>query len=315
MADLPDVEERLRTIETLLFLLLSPAAREDRNWERALRDLLLQSKISPELRFRRDERPLSFAIPQFPLFQEWENRLTTIERNLSAMKEIISERNLSAKLARREALEGLLVLSQSKLFENERFLRVMPCSIYANSKQAPSELKHAVGSLWASLGFEVVFDDGWRLGSWWSELFARASAQLSRPEVQERLAKAERALELQQIEGVRSKIDLDLAKAAAELLKALEGVDSAVISMGSLFAAKMTVDGGSKVFVKRLTETEMRLIGERPELLRDATSFHSVFGAKEKTSSGKRGRPSPSPLLGGPKRRGRKPDEGPEEVA
>jgi len=111
------------------------------------------------------------------------------------------------------------------------------------------------------LGFEVAFDDGWRLGSWWSEILVRAKAQLSRPEVQERLAKAERALELQQIESVRAKIDLDHAKAAAELLKALEGVDSdAVISMGSLFAAKTIVHGRSKVIVKRLTDDEMRQV-------------------------------------------------------
>src|SRR5262245_1448552 len=164
MADLPDTEERLRILESLLFFLLTPAGRDDPEWRR-FRDFLLHSEISPKLRaFLRDQFIIAEP-PQF--FQERERRLTAIEQRLSAMQETISsmqrsdvpqfrewdarlkatENRLSliqevssesamrkltidAKIARREALEALLVLSQSKIFENERFLRVVPCSIH-----------------------------------------------------------------------------------------------------------------------------------------------------------------------------------------
>jgi len=100
------------------------------------------------------------------------------------------------------------------------------------------------------------------------EWFARSREALSQPEVIERLAKIEQAIELQYVGKPQAEIDNSLATAVAELIQSLRETTAAAIQIGSLLIIKLPNEReGSKILVRHLTADELMVLHKDPELL------------------------------------------------
>ena len=137
-----------------------------------------------------------------------------------------------------------------------------------------------------AVGFELDDEELPKHGSWFQRFRLRTVDFVSATEVQERLAKIERALELKMIDGVQSKIDLELSKAAVELTNALTHAEVGIISVGSLFVVKSKWNGVSKIAILSLTQEQMKLVRDHPAMLTDPEVFHRILGTSPKNIVG-----------------------------
>jgi len=94
-------------------------------------------------------------------------------------------------------------------------------------------------------------------------LSSRTKEKLKK-EIQKDLQKAIRAAELKTIHKTQSEIDKNVSKAASMLLKSLEGIDDAIIQVGSILVIKTQ----GKPIVRSLTQKELQHIEDNPKLLR-----------------------------------------------
>jgi hypothetical protein len=308
MAEELPTEDRLRIVEQLLFLILTNFGQRDAPNFRELRDLLIPSdryhgflpKVSPrgglELLREHKTREELDVIPetgsridklewqQRALFKHWESLSATAreQRKLleSLRQQLTSAVDMMATL-HRENVELLSVLSDSDALADERFRRVVPTSLYTSTDEpeVTDAIEKAATDVTGAVGFSVFDDQGAQSGSWIKRFFLRANEELARPEVQDRLAKVERALELKHLDTPQSKIDLDLSKAAINLRKALEGTPEGIISIGSLFAVKQTINGKAKLAILSLTQEQMQLVKSNPQMQTDPAIFHALIAA------------------------------------
>jgi hypothetical protein len=294
MADYPSIEDRLSAVEALLYLVLfSPAIETDETLKELRKEIFRYVPLRRRPSSQQDDTQASeFASFIQRSLPSYLARLSSLERMNYLSDQITSfqadeERKfgelwLRLKDVARNATEALLVVSESSSFAAVRFHRAVRNYIYASdSDYAPEFLWEAARGLSTALGFDVIYDGNWHLGSWLRDWISRAKDKLTSPEVQERLAKAEKALELQNIHKVQSGIDNDLSQAAMNLASALDKADNVIISIGALFAAKTVIDGKSNVLIRRLTEQEMQIVESNPNLLRDPLLFQSVFGGTQ----------------------------------
>lgn len=82
-------------------------------------------------------------------------------------------------------------------------------------------------------------------------------------EIEKRLKKAERALELAVLNEPQSIIDKNLAEAAATLIKSLENQNEAVVSLGSLLVIKFN----GNVYIKNLSPMQAKFLEDAPEII------------------------------------------------
>jgi hypothetical protein len=188
-----------------------------------------------------------------------------------------------------EDLRLLILASESNDFANERFQRILPVSLYTSIEdpETTEAVEKATRELMDAIGFEVVREEPPRTGSWHKKLWFKAKEGVSAPEVQKRLAKVERAVELKHLDGVQSKIDLELSQAVLNLRKALDNVPEGIISIGSLFAVKLTpADGKPRLAVLSLTQEQMALVKSNPQMQTDPAAFFSILENCKQTRSG-----------------------------
>jgi hypothetical protein len=133
--------------------------------------------------------------------------------------------------------------------------------------------------LMAAIGFEPWYESPALAGSWFKPLWFRAKDELSRPEVQDRLAKIERALELKHLDAPQANIDVDLSKAVLNLVKALDKVPNGVVYAGSLLIRKRTSNGEASLEVLSLTREQMELVKSHPAMKPDLAYFDEMLGA------------------------------------
>src|SRR5439155_22633610 len=106
-------------------------------------------------------------------------------------------------------------------------------------------------------------------GSFWQTLWFKTTGFFSRTDVQHRLQKAERAIEVAYLDKPQAEANEHQAKAASELIHALEKTSSACVQVGSLLVVKATgPDGKCGIVARTLTHTELRRIEENTEILR-----------------------------------------------
>ncbi|MFJ5775757.1 hypothetical protein [Streptomyces sp. NPDC093094] len=117
------------------------------------------------------------------------------------------------------------------------------------------------------LGYEEGGDAEIERGSIWRR--SRATAQFAGGEILDRLKKAERALELAQLELRQAEVDSKEAAAVNDLLSALEAVPRACVRVGSILVIKFTQGGESVVIVRNLTQVELHAVGRFPEIQRN----------------------------------------------
>jgi hypothetical protein len=169
-------------------------------------------------------------------------------------------------------------ICESKEFRNISIRRMLPISIYLSGQGLPHRAENSLKEALTCIGFNAFAWDNRELSSWYRRLFARSRDALTSQEVTERLQKVERAIQIKGIDLPQTEADLNHARAASEVLKAIEHEQSAAILLGSLCVLK--VDGA--VFVISLTQEQMTSIRDCPQLLRRPDELHSLlFGPRE----------------------------------
>lgn len=127
----------------------------------------------------------------------------------------------------------------------------------------------AVDALVADAGFDGPFDVEVRRGS----IFRRSRAALRRgidsAEVPQRLAKVERALELNYLDRHQAEVDATKAGAVQQLLDSLANVPQACIRVGSIFLLKYENTRGPVVLIRTLSQLEIHALEKYPEIQTD----------------------------------------------
>ena len=135
--------------------------------------------------------------------------------------------------------------------------------------QVTDAVSNAVQLLLNALKFGVADDFPAREGSWFKEWFAKSEEPLSLSELQDKLAKIERALEHKEAKKSRPQIDKAEAKAVATLLASIPKNSDVAMQIGSLLILHIANDDGGVgcTQVRSLSEQELILIEKNPKLL------------------------------------------------
>jgi hypothetical protein len=149
-------------------------------------------------------------------------------------------------------------------------------------------VEKALREVTAAAGLEPYDEELPVYGSWFKRIFVRTREIATLPEVQDRLEKIERAVNIAKIETPQAKVDSDLSRAVVNLEKALSKHDSGIISVGSLFVVKTTTRGRSNLTVMNLTYEQMEIVKSNP----------SAVSARVNTTGTGLGRPCCYPLGG-----------------
>lgn len=148
-----------------------------------------------------------------------------------------------------------------------------PMSVYTSTDEPPEELIRALAQLLRTAGLSVTHEGGIERGSWFKSWRVRESRAGGLRRLARLAEKAERAGELRYIYGARAESDEREANAVATVIGTLDGVDSAVIQLSSMIIVKF--DG--RIICRVLTETEVRMLGKHPELLKAPGDLFSAL--------------------------------------
>ena len=153
------------------------------------------------------------------------------------------------------------------------FRRALPVSIYLESDEKKVATRDALLEVLEVFGIEVRH--GWPeiRGSSFRSFLARTRTSMKSPEVRTRLAKIERAVELQALHKVQAEVDAAQSDAVAKLITALGSTPTAMIQIGSVLLMK--IDG--EIIVRNLTQLELLHLERNPALLRSpAAALHEL---------------------------------------
>jgi len=149
----------------------------------------------------------------------------------------------------------------------------MTMSVYTSADEPPPELLRALGRLVRVVGLETVETSEVERGSW----FRRWRLRDTTGDGFRKLAnKAQRAGELHFIQQVRAQADEHEANAVASVIRAVEGMDSAVVQLSSMVIVKH--QGG--LICRVLSEREIGVLANHPELLKSPGELFQLLSAK-----------------------------------
>jgi hypothetical protein len=155
----------------------------------------------------------------------------------------------------------------------ELIRRTVPASVYIDVDIDHFEVERAFIGLLTAFDLEIAETFPPIRGSWFRAFTARAKKAATAPEFTSRLAKIERALELQTIHRVQAEVDSAQGAAVAKLITALGSAPNAIIQVGSVLLIK--VDGVP--VVRNLTQVELTHLERNPALFRDpAAALHEL---------------------------------------
>ena len=170
----------------------------------------------------------------------------------------------SHEIQRFEQVEGLLVVvleAPSPANQVDPASDSLGVDVYADpghGSEPPRALLAAVNELAFAVGLAQKGRPEVRSGSWWQRTKAWFRRELSSEEVQTRLQKAERALELAALGQRQADVDVKLAEATAMIMREMREQNRAVVKVGSLLAVKYHDGVGDVVVIKQLSEVELR---------------------------------------------------------
>jgi hypothetical protein len=266
-ADYIDLEYLLRRIsrspdktdDSLLIELVH--AIRDQNTDRSTKTAQIESTLA-EVQSKIDR-----------IFQGQKSTEAQLENTTVSLQSARSElQRLYAKnQALQEELHSFLIIPSLDLpTSSARFQRLVPVRIYF--KETPSadsivEITNSVNRLAETFGFSVSDDFPAIQGSWFKKWIIRSRDAITHPELQDRLQKIERALELKGLEKPQSEIDKNQAQAIAEMIKSLEKIPEAAIQSGSVLLVKTSVKGKPNIRARTLSQREMIILEKNPDLL------------------------------------------------
>ena len=153
--------------------------------------------------------------------------------------------------------------------------RAIPIRAYL-SNPTPEEIRsteNAIEIICNSIGFEIHIHFDPELASWFKRLIARSKDAITHDEVLKRLAKIERAVEVQQLEKPQAEADKARLEGAAKMLEAM-GNNNAAIQVGSvLIVKKHNPDGPGQIAVRTLTQTELAFLEQNQHYLQQPTEI------------------------------------------
>jgi hypothetical protein len=116
------------------------------------------------------------------------------------------------------------------------------------------------------LGYEGPHGERTLKGSIWRRALANLRGNTSSDEIQQRLLRVERALELESMDKQQAQVDSKTASAVSQLMSSLADVPQAVVRVGSILLIKYQSDTGTVFLVRSLSQTEIRAMDQFPEL-------------------------------------------------
>jgi len=139
-----------------------------------------------------------------------------------------------------------------------------PVSVYTSADDGEA-LKDAVVRVLREFGLEVAVEEPSVRGSWWQRFWARGREVAESEPVRDRLAKVERALELEGLGKRQAEIDKAKAEAVAALYAVVKEQENAVVRLGSIVMIKKAGD----LVVFTVSEMQAAVLEKHSELLRD----------------------------------------------
>ncbi|WP_410659573.1 hypothetical protein [Amycolatopsis sp. lyj-112] len=139
-----------------------------------------------------------------------------------------------------------------------------PVSVYTAADEGTA-LKDAVVRVLREFGLEVAVEEPPVRGSWWQRFWARSREVADSEPVRDRLAKLERALELEALGKRQAEIDKAKAEAVAALHAVVKEQENAVVRLGSIVMIKKAGD----LVVFTVSEMQAAVMEKHSELLRD----------------------------------------------
>ena len=98
----------------------------------------------------------------------------------------------------------------------------------------------------------------------------------------EAVEKAQLGLELRYLDGPEAEITEKISRGAAELIKSLDNIDSAVLRMGSLLVIKCNFGGRCQIVAESISPQLRKLLESNPRLLSDPHELlDAVRGIKD----------------------------------
>ncbi len=197
----------------------------------------------------------------------------------------------------REAHLFFSLLSMGLDLNNVRTPRFIPIRIYLRNDQPRSIeiVEGTVRGLLAALGFVIADEFPAERGSWWHKLFAKSKDVLTQPELQLRLQKLERALELQGLHKPQAEVDKNLSEAVRDCSEAIKDQPHACIQIGSLLYLKTTnAQNESIVQVRQLSQKQLVMLENCPEMLQSPSDALRLLGEAGRSADGLQSGAQPS---------------------
>lgn len=138
-------------------------------------------------------------------------------------------------------------------------------SVYLDTEDGHEAVEEAVAVTLESIGFEIKRAYEPVVASWFRKFVASAKEMIDTPEVEKRLMKMERAIEIRLLLADQAKIDSAQSDAVSKLLTALADTQNALIQIGSVLLIK--IDGVP--VVRNLSQYELAYLESHPALLRN----------------------------------------------
>jgi hypothetical protein len=115
-------------------------------------------------------------------------------------------------------------------------------------------------------------------GSFWRRASAKAKEGFLSEEVQDRLAKIERAVDLAAIAVKQADVDERTANAVNGLIASLDGIPRACVRVGSILLVKYEQDGQPTILSRSLSAVEMRALEKYPGIQKDPEATLQLLG-------------------------------------
>lgn len=140
---------------------------------------------------------------------------------------------------------------------------------FADGDDAQNDsLLAAVDDLVNVLGYGTQTDVTFEKGSIFRQSKAKAIEALTSQELQDRLIKVERALELEYLDLKQAEVDVREGQAVANLVAALRDIPRACLRVGSILLIKYSVDDVPVLVSRPLSQLEIRALERYPEIQR-----------------------------------------------
>jgi CspA family cold shock protein len=174
----------------------------------------------------------------------------------------------------RTGADGLVVLVQPSveaeelLMERATVENSMAVTAWLDTSDAVTARKvfDAMDDLVEMLGYHRPTEETIQRGSVWRQATAWLKKTVESDEVNGRLIKVERALELQHLDSKQAEVDSKIGETVGQLIASLEEIPQACLRAGSILLIKYQDERGPILLMRSLSQLEIRAFERYPEI-------------------------------------------------